>query len=260
MDFTRIAVQQSDRLCTITLNRPEKRNALDDVMVTELRQAFTVAERVEEVRAVVLAGAGTAFCAGADMEYLSKLSAYSFEENKEDSLNLMRLFSQIYTLRKPVIAKVRGAAIAGGCGLVSVCDFALGAEETARFSYSEVHIGFLPALVMVFLVKRIGEGKAREIILTGKQLDATEAERIGLITKSVPERTLDDAVTAIAQELSDKSSPSSMARAKEMFSKLDGLNLADALEYAANMNALTRMTEDFKKGLKAFLKKEPLQW
>jgi methylglutaconyl-CoA hydratase len=229
-------------------------------MVMELRQAFTVAERTEGVRAVILTGAGTAFCAGADMEYLSKLSVYSFEENKEDSLNLMKLFSQIYTLRKPVIAKVRGPAIAGGCGLVTVCDFALAAQETARFSYSEVHIGFLPAIAMVFLIKRIGEGKARELILTGKQVEALEAERVGLITKSVPERELDDAAESLAQELSDKNSPSSMARAKEMFSKLDGLNLVDALEYAANMNALTRMTEDFKKGLRGFLEKKPTQW
>jgi methylglutaconyl-CoA hydratase len=260
MDFTRIAVEQSGRLCTVTLNRPEKRNAIDDVMITELRHAFTAAERTEEVRAVVLTGSGSAFCAGADIEYLSKLSTYSFEENKEDSLNVMRLFSQIYTLRKPVIAKVQGPAIAGGCGLVTVCDFAYAAEETARFGYSEVHIGFLPAIVMVFLIKRIGEGKARELVLTGKQIDASEAEKIGLITKSVPDQMLDQEVDNLAQQLSEKNSPSSMALCKEMFSKLDGLNFVDALEYAANMNALTRMTEDFKKGLKGFLKKELPQW
>lgn len=260
MNRTRIAVEQSGRLCTITLNRPEKRNALDDVTITELRQAFTAAERTEEVRVVILTGAGAAFCAGADMEYLSKLSTYSFEENKEDSLNLMKLFSQIYTLRKPVIAKVRGPAIAGGCGLVTVCDFAYAAGETARLGYSEVRIGFIPAIVMVFLVKRIGGGKARELVLSGRQIDATEAEKIGLISKSIPERMLDDEVERFALELSEKNSPSSMALTKEMFSKLDGLNLVDALEYAANMNALTRMTEDFKKGLKGFLKKDPPQW
>jgi methylglutaconyl-CoA hydratase len=242
------------------LNRPEKRNALDDITIAELRQALSAAERADEVRVVVLSGSGSAFCAGADIEYLSKLSTYGFEENKEDSLSLMRLFSQIYTLRKPVIAKVRGSAIAGGCGLVTVCDFALAAEETARFGYSEVHIGFLPAIVMVFLIKRIGEGKARELILAGELIDAKEAEKIGLITKSVPDQMLDDAVDGLAQQLSDKNSPASMARAKEMFSKLDGLNLVDALDYAANMNALTRMTEDFKKGLKGFLERNPTQW
>jgi methylglutaconyl-CoA hydratase len=260
MTYKRISVEQSGRRCTVALNRPEKRNALDDTTIAELRQAMSAAERADDVRVVVLAGTGSAFCAGADIEYLSKLSTYGFEENKEDSLNLMRLFSQIYTLRKPVIAKVRGAAIAGGCGLVTVCDFALAAEETARFSYSEIHIGFLPAIVMVFLIKRIGEGKARELILTGKQIDAAEAERIGLITKSVPDQMLDDAVDSLVHELSDKNSPASMARAKEMFSKLDGLNLIDALDYAANMNALMRMTEDFKKGLKGFLEKNPVQW
>jgi methylglutaconyl-CoA hydratase len=260
MTYKRISVEHSGRRCTVALNRPEKRNALDDITIAELRQALSAAERGDEVRVVVLTGSGSAFCAGADIEYLSKLSTYGFEENKEDSLSLMRLFSQIYTLRKPVIAKVRGAAIAGGCGLVTVCDFALAAEETARFGYSEVHIGFLPAIVMVFLIKRIGEGKARELILTGKPIEAKEAEKIGLITKSVPDQMLDDVVDSLAQELSDKNSPASMARAKEMFSKLDGLNLVDALDYAANMNALTRMTEDFKKGLKGFLEKNPIQW
>jgi methylglutaconyl-CoA hydratase len=260
MTYKRISVEQSGRRYTVVLNRPDKRNALDDITIAELRQALSAAERADEVRVVVLSGSGPAFCAGADIEYLSKLSTYGFEENKEDSLSLMRLFSQIYTLRKPVIAKVRGPAIAGGCGLVTVCDFALAAEETARFGYSEVHIGFLPAIVMVFLMKRIGEGKARELILAGKLIDAKEAEGIGLITKSVPDQMLDDAVDGLAQQLSDKNSPASMARAKEMFSKLDGLNLVDALDYAANMNALTRMTEDFKKGLKGFLEKNPTQW
>jgi methylglutaconyl-CoA hydratase len=260
MAYKRISVEQSGRCCTVRLNRPDKRNSLDDITVDELRQALSAAERADEVRVVVLTGSGSAFCAGADIEYLSKLSTYSFEENKEDSLSLMRLFSQIYTLRKPVIAKVRGPAIAGGCGLVTVCDFAFAAEETAKFGYTEVHIGFLPAIVMVFLIKRIGEGKARELILMGKMIDAKEAEEIGLITKSVPDQMLDDAVDSLAQELSDKNSPASMARTKEMFSKLDGLNLVDALDYAANMNALTRMTEDFKKGLKGFLEKNPTQW
>jgi methylglutaconyl-CoA hydratase len=260
MDYTRIAVEQSGRLCTITLNRPEKRNAIDDVMIVELRHAFTAAERMDDVRVVILTGAGTAFCAGADLDYLSKLSSNTFDENKEDSLNIMRLFSQIYTLRKPVIAKVRGPAIAGGCGLVTVCDFTFAAEETAKFGYSEVRIGFLPAIVMVFLIKRIGEGKARELVLAGEQINAAEAEEIGLISKSVPERALDEEVERHALAISEKNSPSSMALSKEMFSKLDGLNFVDALEYAANMNALTRMTEDFKKGLTSVLKKEGILW
>ena len=260
MDYTRIAVETSGRTCTITLNRPEKRNALDDVTITELREAFSNAERAEELRVVVLTGAGSSFCAGADIDYLSKLSTYGFDQNKEDSLNQMKLFSQIYTLRKPVIAKVRGPAIAGGCGLVTVCDFSFAAEESARFAYSEVHIGFLPAIVLVFLIKRIGEGRARELVLSGRSIGAKEAERIGLVTKCVPENSLDSAVDSLAQEIADKNSPQSMALCKEMFSKLDGLNFVDALEYAANMNALTRMTDDFKKGLQSFLKKEPVRW
>ncbi len=258
--YQKILYSTTNKTCTITLNRPEKRNALDDSMIGELRQAFSQAERSQDVRIVVLTGAGGTFCAGADVDYLLKISDYGFEQNKEDSLNLMRLFQQIYTLRKPVIAKVRGPAIAGGCGLATVCDFAIAAEESAKFGYSEVRIGFLPAIVLTFLIKRIGEGRARELVLTGNVIDAREAERIGLVTKSVPEQTLDEHVGNLARELAEANSPRSMALCKEMFSKLDGLNFVDALEYAANMNALTRMTDDFKKGLQAFLKKERVSW
>ena len=260
MDYNRITVEPGDRIWTITLNRPVKRNALDEVTIAELRQAFSQAEGSTEARVIILSGAGAAFCAGADIDYLSKLTASGFDENKEDSLNLMKLFSQIYTLRKPVIAKVRGPAIAGGCGLATVCDFVFAAEESAKFGYSEVHIGFVPAVVLVFLVKRIGEGRARELVLSGKVIDAKEAERLGLITKCVPEKLLDETVQNFSRELSDGNSPSSMGLCKEMFSKLDGLSFVDALEYALNMNALTRMTEDFKRGLQSFLKKEPISW
>lgn len=260
MHYTHISVEQADRVFTITLNRPEKRNALNDMMISELRHAFSQAERSADARIVVLTGAGSAFCAGADIEYLAKLSTYGFEQNKEDSLNLMRLFQQIYTLRKPVIAKVRGPAIAGGCGLVSVCDFALAAEESAKFGYTEVRIGFIPAIVLIFLMKKVGEGRARQLVLTGRVIGAKEAEKIGLVTESVPEAALDETVSKLAQELAEGNSPQSMALCKEMFSKLDGLNFVDALEYAANMNALTRMTDDFKKGLQAFLKKERISW
>lgn len=229
-------------------------------MIRELTAAFSAVEKDKEVKVIILAAAGSAFCAGADLEYLQKISAYSFEQNKEDSENLMKLFSLIYTLKKPVIAKVHGPAIAGGCGLATVCDFIIAAKETATFGYSEVRIGFIPAIVMVFLIKRVGEGMARQLVLRGNILDAEQAAKIGLITESIPKGKLDGAVDSLARELLEQNSLASMGSCKEMLSHLQDFNLNDALMYAAQMNALTRMSEDCKKGLSAFLKKEKIQW
>ncbi len=259
MNFTRLSSSIDHRICTITLARPEKRNALDDILVTELMQAFLAASKDPEVKIVILAGEGKAFCAGADLEYLRKLSGFDFAQNLEDSKSLMRLFHLIYSMRKPVIAKVNGAAIAGGSGLATVCDIIV-ATENASFGYTEVTIGFIPAIVLTFLVRRIGEGRARELALSGRIIDAKEALRIGLVTEVVPSSELDVRVKEIADALCANASSSSMGLIKEMFSKLDGMNLVDVLEYAANMNAAMRMTGDCKKGIAAFLNKEKMQW
>ncbi|MEK9135680.1 MAG: enoyl-CoA hydratase-related protein, partial [Bacteroidota bacterium] len=146
------------------MNRPEKRNALDDMLVKELTSAFVAAGKDQSVKVVILAGAGPAFCAGADLDYLNKVAQFDLEENRADSQQLANLFRVIHELRKPVIAIVNGPALAGGCGLASVCDFVIASEENAKFGYTEVRIGFIPAVVMIFLIKRVGEGKARELV------------------------------------------------------------------------------------------------
>ncbi len=259
MSFSRLTCTTDQRICRITLSRPEKRNALDDTLVDELTRAFLDASRNAEVKVIVLAGQGKAFCAGADIAYLEKLSSYDFGQNLEDSKKLMRLFHLIYTMRKPVIAEVNGAAIAGGCGLATVCDIVIASEDSS-FGYSEVTIGFIPAIVMTFLVRRIGEGKARELALTGKILNAMEAQGLGIVNELVPRERLGARVQELAESLCENGSASSMGLIKEMFSKMDGLNFSDLLDYAANMNAAMRMSEDGKKGMAAFLNKDKLTW
>lgn len=260
MEYTRLKYETRGRSAVITLSRPEKRNALDDLMVTELGQAFTQASRDGTAKVVILRADGESFCAGADLAYLKKLAEFDFNQNQRDSQQLMKLFLQIYTLRKPVIALVQGPALAGGCGLATVCDLVLAARETAAFGYTEVHIGFVPAIVMAFLLRRVGEGRARELTLRGHTITAEEAYQIGLVNRVVPAMQLDEEGDRLAQELADHNSASSMGLVKELLGRIHGLSTADALDYASNLNALTRMTEECKKGIAAFLNKEPLRW
>jgi methylglutaconyl-CoA hydratase len=260
MEFTRIKYQVEHRIGTITLSRPEKHNALDDRMIHELSLAFTAAQKNPEVKVVLLKAEGESFCSGADLAYLQQIAKYDFQQNQQDSSNLMKLFLQIYTLRKPVIALVHGAALAGGCGLATVCDIIIASRETAKFGYTEVKIGFIPAIVMVFLVRRIGEGRARELVLRGNILNAEQALQIGLINHVVGEVELEEFGRRFAEEMIQHSSGASMGLIKELLARIHGMSTTDALDYAANLNALTRMTEDCKRGIEAFLKKEPLQW
>jgi len=260
MQFSRLLYEASNRKATITLNRPEKRNALDDIMVGELITAFIQGGRDQNVKVIILQGAGSSFCAGADLEYLNRIAKFDLEENRADSSKLAMLFRTIYELRKPVIAVVNGAALAGGCGLASVCDFVIASEENASFGYTEVRIGFIPAVVMIFLLKRVGEGRARELILRGNTINAKQAQGIGLINAVVPAAELQNAVDVLTNELIQQNSLHAMGLCKEMLSKLHGLNLMDSLDFAANMNAAARMTPDCKQGIAAFLNKEKIHW
>ena len=201
MTFVEYSVK--DRICTITLNRPDKRNSLNEQVVSELKQAFGQAAEDQDVKVIVLAAKGSAFCAGADLAYLQQLQQNTFEENLADSNHLKELFYQIYMHPKVVIAKIQGHAIAGGCGLATVCDFSFAVEE-AQFGYTEVRIGFIPAIVKVFLLRKIGEGKAKELLLSGDLISAVEAKEFGLVNKVVKEDELDEAVGEFARKLVKK--------------------------------------------------------
>jgi methylglutaconyl-CoA hydratase len=248
-----------NRFAIITLNRPEKRNALNADLVSELTESFTAAEQDERVKAIILNAAGEAFCAGADLGYLQQLQQYDYRENLADSTNLKELFKKIYTMPKPVIAQVQGHALAGGCGLATVCDFCF-SVPTAKFGYTEVKIGFIPALVMVFLIRKIGDGKARELLLSGNPISADQAQDIGLITRVVPQAELEKVVFEFADQLANTNSGTSMKLTKQMMAEVQQLPLDDALRYAAETNAHARSTDDCKRGIAAFLNKEKIIW
>ena len=249
----------ANRIGTITLSRPEKRNALNAAVVEELKEAFTMAENDDGVKVIILKAQGDVFSAGADLSYLQQLQKNTFEENLADSNNLAALFNKIYTLKKVVIAQVQGSAIAGGCGLATVCDFTF-ATPNAQFGYTEVKIGFIPAIVMVFLLRKIGEGRSKELLLTGKLIDAGFAKSIGLINDIYDKTTIEETVLKFANELCSSASESSLFFTKKMISEVQNLPLAVALEHAATMNAEARATDDCKKGIAAFLNKEKISW
>jgi methylglutaconyl-CoA hydratase len=254
-----IEYEVRDRIALITLNRPEKRNALSHELVSALKKAFDKASHDDAVKVVVLKANGEAFCAGADLGYLQQLQNFSYEQNLEDSNHLKELFVQIYTHPKVVIAQVQGHALAGGCGLASVCDFTYSVTD-AKFGYTEVKIGFIPAIVMVFLIRKVGEARAKELLLTGDLISAERALQLGLINKVVAPDALENEVMTLASRLITSNSGESMKMTKQMIAQVQSLSLEEALRYAAGMNAQARATNDCKRGITAFLNKEKLSW
>jgi methylglutaconyl-CoA hydratase len=254
-----IEYQIKDRVAYITLNRPEKRNALNREVVDLLSSAFIRAGEDSEAKIIVLKATGEVFSAGADLEYLQKLQENTYNDNLADSTSLKDLFQLIYTHTKVVIAQVQGHAIAGGCGLATVCDFVF-AQPEAKFGYTEVRIGFVPAIVMVYLLRRIGEGRAREMLISGALIDAQLAAGWGLVNKVIPAAELASAVDEFAQRLVVNNSYQSMQRTKAMIAQVQEMKLEDALEFAADHNARARSTEDCQRGIKAFLDKKSIKW
>jgi methylglutaconyl-CoA hydratase len=256
---TLVLYEVIDRVGYITLNRPEKRNALSFEFVQEIKNAFIVAERDETCKVIVLRANGEAFCAGADLGYLQQLQQNSFEENLADSQHLMQLFQHMYYSKKVIIAEVNGPAIAGGSGLATVCDFCF-ATPASSFGYTEVKIGFVPAIVMVFLVRKVTEKMAKQLLLTGDVFSADKALEYGLINEVVAPELLSKTVTDFAQKLCRQTSAQSLSLVKEMLGQVQQMSLDEGLQYAASMNANARATDDCKKGIAAFLNKEKLSW
>lgn len=244
---------------TIRLNRPDKRNALNAELVSALRSALDDAEKRDEVRAIVLTGAGSAFSAGADLASLRAMREAGPMENQKDSRHLAGLFQEIYQHSKPVIAKVNGHAIGGGCGLAAVCDVSYVAEA-AKLGFPEVRLGFVPAIVMVFLHWKLGETQARSLLLRGHLVDAGTAAEMGLATQAVPEEELSSTVDDLAQELARETSGSAVALTKQMLARVPGMGLDEALDYAVQMNAFARGTDDCQAGIDAFLNDEVPPW
>ncbi len=257
--FNQITYEVEERIALITLNRPEKRNALNPELIDELGKAFDLAMD-ESIRCVIMTGTGNSFCAGADLEYIQKIANLNAYENYLDAEKLAQLYLKIFTFPKLTIAMVNGYALAGGCGLASVCDFVIASKENAKFGYTESRIGFIPAIVMVFLSRRIPGGKARELLLRGNIIDADEAVEIGLANYSVPDDQLKNFTLKFAQDLISETSPESIKFVKDMLSNIYFMGLQQAIEYAKEMNSISRLTQDCKKGIEAFLKKEKIRW
>ncbi len=257
MSFLKYEVQ--GYLAYITLNRPEKRNAFSFDLVKELKEAFSQAEQDTKVKIVILKAEGSAFCAGADLEYLQSLQNTSYQENLEDSTYLKDLYAQMYNFPKIIIAAVQGHALAGGCGLITVCDFVFAVSE-AKFAYTEVKIGFVPAIVMSFLIRKIGETKAKTMLISGNLISAKEAKEIGLINEVTNAEDLLNVVNGFAKSLCENNSAQAMSMTKNLLNQVQDLQLADALNLAAAANATARGTTDCKKGIAAFLNKEKIVW
>jgi methylglutaconyl-CoA hydratase len=249
----------SDRIGYIVLNNPEKRNALGPEIIAGLKEAFLMMELNEGVKVVILSASGKAFCAGADLAYLQQMQAFTFEENLADSQGLKDLFELIYSFPKVVIAEVQGHALAGGCGLVTVCDFAFSAPA-ALFGYTEVAIGFVPALVSVFLLEQIGGAKTKELLLSGELITSSKAAELGLITEVIESEELKKIVFDFAQKLITKNSSFSMTETKMLLRELTKESRIKALNYAAELNAKARAHPDFKHGIAAFLSKSKPSW
>lgn len=249
----------ADRVAFITLNRPEKRNALNNAVVKELTDAFARAQLDDDAKVIVLQAEGDVFCAGADLQYLQTLQANTYQENLQDSVDLKNLLLSIYACPKVVIAQVQGHAIAGGSGLVSVCDFSFASSE-ANFGYTEVKIGFIPAIVMVFLIRKLGEQPARQLMLSGDIISAEKAQQLGMLTQVVDEESLSATVAKFAAKMIASNSGESLAATKKMMLDISGMGVEEALSLAVEINAKTRETADCRRGIQAFLDKQKITW
>ena len=248
-----IKYKEVDRTGIIVLNRPEKRNALNPEMVSAISGKLIELKKNENIKALIITGEGKSFCAGADLEYLNRLRNYSSNENVLDSERLADMFIQIYNFPKPTIAAVNGAAIAGGCGLATVCDFIVAHNSNSKFGYTEVKIGFIPAIVSVFLIKKIGEGGAKKLLLTGEIVDGNEAFKIGLADylSGDPLNKALELTESLAQN-----SEYSFKLTKQLIHSVSNMNVNDAVDYCIRLNTISRSSEDFKNGINKFLNKK----
>jgi methylglutaconyl-CoA hydratase len=260
MSYSTVKLETEGELALVTLNRPEKRNAISAAMIKDLLEVLDSAES-GPVRVVIITGEGRAFCSGMDLDALKALATQSPEqnlENLEDARRTAGFFRRLWSFPKPLIAAVNGAALAGGCGIATLCDFTLAVPE-ATFGYTEVRVGFIPALVSMFLDRQIGEKAARDLFLTGRVLDAEEACELGLVTRVVPadrllERARELAATLIAN------SPGGVSATKRLLVRASEAEIDRRIELAIAESVAIRSTRDFREGLSAFLEKRKPRW
>lgn len=251
--MSEIITAKENSTLTVTLNRPDKRNALNDSLVNDLKNALREADADETLRAIIIKGAGKDFCSGADLSALQKISESDVLENWDDAKNLMELFALFRRIKIPVVAAVHGRALAGGCGLATACDIVL-AARSARFGYPEVKIGFVPAMVMAILRRNVSEKRAFELITRGFEFDAQVAENYGLVNRVFEDETFDADVRDYVS-IYERVSRSAVVLSKRLLYQMDGLTFDAALAAGVDVNAIARTTEDCQAGIARFLNK-----
>ncbi|MEK6321852.1 MAG: enoyl-CoA hydratase/isomerase family protein [Acidobacteriota bacterium] len=252
-EYQKVLFSVDQAIARITLNRPDKRNALDDGIVSEFKDALRAAAHDETVRVVLVTGAGKDFCSGADLASLQRISQAGVEESMASARVMGELFVEMRRHSRPIIAAVRGRALAGGCGLATACDIIL-ATESAQFGYPEVNIGFIPAMVMAILRRSVSEKRAFELITRGEIIGASTALEVGMINRVFADDQFESAVEGYVAQMATKSS-SAVSLAKSLLYHMDGMTFETAIEAGIQLNAITRMTDDCKRGVERFLKK-----
>lgn len=254
-----VETERSGAVATVTLNHLEKRNPLSGPMVAALTASFSELNEAGDVRVIVLTGKGSAFSAGADLSELDAMRTAPMADHVSSSLALAKLFSSMRMHSKPIIARVNGHAIAGGCGLALACDFAIAADH-AKVGFTEVRIGFVPAIVSALLRSGMLDRRMRDLLLTGRLVEADEAVRLGLLSKAVDPHELDAAVEALAETIIHETSATAVAMTKRLLASIEGMPQANAFRFLAAHNALARATDDCREGIAAFLEKRDPPW
>jgi methylglutaconyl-CoA hydratase len=258
MKLTTVKYEINDKLACVTFNRPEIHNAFNSTVIAEMTQVFKAIGDEKNVRVVLLTGEGKSFCSGADLNWMRGVIKQTFEENLAESNALAELFHIMYTCKRPIVGRINGAAIGGGTGFVSVCDIAI-AARSAKFSFSEVKIGVVPACIGPYVVKKMGEGKTRELFITGERMNADRAHEVGLINKVVDDDQLDAEVDKMIKAIIS-SGPEAVGMAKELIRSVPGMKPEEYKPYTAEMIAKLRVSDEGQEGMDAFLNKRKPKW
>lgn len=258
-DFQTIEIEFEDNVSTVWLNRPQIHNAFNELMISELLNFFTSVNEREDIRAVVLRGRGKSFCAGADLNWMRDVANYSYDQNYRESLQLSKCLYAIYSCKKPTIALVHGAAVGGANGLLAACDFAF-AEVNTVFAFSEVKIGVVPACISPYVIKRVGEFNARDLMLTGRKFMGKEAEQVGLINKSFTEMEMEAYLKSLIESLRT-SGPNAIVHCKSLINEVcNYLTIDEAISFTAKTIAELRSSVEGQEGMAAYLEKRKPNW
>ncbi|MBM3293018.1 MAG: enoyl-CoA hydratase/isomerase family protein [Candidatus Aminicenantes bacterium] len=257
-NYTTIFIEREGRVGRIWFNRPEVHNAFNAIMIRELRDALADVRQDPQVRVVILSGRGTSFCAGADLNWLREIVHYSYNENLQESAELADCLEELYALPKPTIARVNGSAIGGGNGFLAACDIIIASRE-AVFGLSEAKLGLVPAVISPYIVRRIGEARARRYFLTGERIDAARAEEVGLINRSLDPGMLDAQIDDFVRMLLT-SGPEALAKTKDLLRSIPRLSFEEAKRFSIEMIAKLRISAEAQEGMAAFLEKRKPKW